>query len=133
MPLNKKAGAKRLVDMSPPLPPWSPELETVEEYTQQIFINDHTSFYVRIELDERRRLNEWAVTQVRDGLRIAAYDVCHGKGYHVHLYNRHEEEFDQVFISAVDGYAEMDASLTDAYDRVSRNFDENERRCDRGR
>jgi hypothetical protein len=131
MPLNRKAGEKRLVDMSAPLPAWSPEMDTCDEFVQEFPINESVSYRIRMEMDERNRLVEWAVVQKRDGHRVAVYDVCHGKGYHLHLYDERGTEIDEIALRPVDSYADSEACLNDAVERIVRYWVENERRCDR--
>jgi hypothetical protein len=49
---------------------------------------------------EYGRVAEWAVVQMRrDGdrwCRVAVYDVCYGKGVHLHLYDRQEVQFTET-------------------------------------
>ena len=88
-PRNKKAGQRRLVDMSlePADSAWSPDLPPVEEWYDSIPISESVSYSVRYAHDEYGRLTDWAVIQRRntsDGYRrVAVYDACHGKSVHV--------------------------------------------------
>ncbi|MGH3904225.1 MAG: DUF7718 family protein [Pseudonocardiaceae bacterium] len=86
--------------------------------------------------DAYGRVAEWAVVQLRrDGdrwRRIAVYDICHGKGVHVHLYDRQEIEFTEAFLRPVSSYQDVEDGLDYAVQRVTECWQENERRSDRG-
>lgn len=119
--------------MGTKLPPWRPELEAVDWHVQEFPINESTSYIIRMQTDDRNRLVEWAVIQMKNRRRIALYDVCHGKGYHLHLYNRTAREFAQISLRVVDSYEDMNWAYDDAAVRVSQYWYENERRSDSGR
>ena len=63
---------------------------------------------------------------------MALYDTCHGKGLHVHLYDRREKEFTQTPLRSVASYEDMDDWLAYALQRVTEHWQDNERRSDRG-
>lgn len=119
--------------MSPPVaaPAWAPELRMYDEYVQEFPVNDSVSYYPRMEFDERHRLVEWAVTATYNGRRVVVYDVCHGKGYHVHYYDEDGTEIRQVSLGPVDSYKDMEACLDDAIQRVVQRWAKNEGRCDK--
>jgi hypothetical protein len=138
VPLNRKAGEKRLVDMATRLGPWMPDLPGVEPpWTQHFPLSEAAEYVQRLTYDERGRLVEWAVIQNRriDGLWVctAVYDICHEKGVHVHLYNRNGVEFHQRSLMPVESYADVEAGVDYALERVAECWEENERRSDRGR
>jgi hypothetical protein len=95
---DPKAGRRRLVDMSPDIGvvPWAPPRppQAALEYEQTFPIGEDVEWVQRIGYDELGRVADWAVVQKRrvSGAwrRVAVYDACHGKGMHVHLYDRSE-------------------------------------------
>jgi uncharacterized protein (DUF2344 family) len=116
--------------------PWYPELPSVPpDYEQHFPISDTARYVLRLAHDEYMRLTEWAVVQLRridgDWCTVAVYDTCHGKGVHMHLYNRQGERSTEVSLREVQSYADLEAGLDDAVERVSRDWLENERRSDR--
>ena len=138
-PRNKKAGQRRLVDMSPEPADsaWSPDLPPIDEWYDSIPISESVSYSVRYAHDEYGRLTDWAVIQRRnttDGYRrVAVYDACHGKSVHVHIYDTLEREIDEHPLHRpVRSYAELEDGLDYAMERVVTDWQENERRSDRG-
>ena len=137
-PLNRKAGDRRLVKMSPAPGPWSPELppEGVP-YEQEFPISAEVSYIQRLEQDQYGRIVEWAVIQMRvvDGRhqRVVVYDTCHGKGLHAHFYDREDTEFAEEAYRPINSYDDLEAGLDYALERVSQAWQENQRRSDRGR
>lgn len=140
-PRNKKSGQRRLADMSQQpdgAAAWAPDLPSVDEWYDSIPISGSVSYSVRYAYDQYGRLTEWAVIQrsnTAEGYRrVALYDACHGKGVHVHLYDTLENEFDQhVLHRPVRSYAELADGLDYAMERVVADWQENERRSERGR
>ena len=65
--------------------------------------------------------------------RVAVYDACHGKGMHVHRYDGEEREFDEHPLRPVSSYDELEQALEYAIECVVRDWQENERRSDRGK
>jgi hypothetical protein len=140
MPFNRKASDRRLVDMSAatePEQPWTPDVPPEHTYRYTCPVGEDGRYTQRLECDERGRLVEWAVVQsrLRDGKwqRVALYDVCHGKGVHLHLYDRQQEEFTQVSLRPVTSYKDV----LDGLDYVMGHlidvwWHENERRSDCG-
>jgi hypothetical protein len=137
-PRNRKAGLRRLVEMSATTDdqPWAPELPAVDEFEQEFPIGDSASYVQRLGLDERDRVAEWAVIQMRkvdsEWRRVVVYDCCHGKGLHVHHYNREGMEFAEVVVRPVNSYSDFESALDYALERVTMSWQENERRSDRG-
>jgi hypothetical protein len=112
--------------------PWAPGLPAVEEYEQSFPISDSSSYVQRLGFDERGRIAEWAVIQMRkvDGKwqRVVGCDCCHGKGLHAHHYNREGVEFAQVAVRSINSYGDFESALDYALDRVTMTWRENERR-----
>jgi hypothetical protein len=139
-PLNRKAGQRRLVDMSAAIEPdedvvdGPPPAET--EYQQTFPISAEASYVVRFVMDDHDRIKRWAVVQLRRvggrWRRVAEYDSCNNKGVHVHFLNRDEVRFAQTHLRPVDSYADLVEGLDYAVDRVVEAWRENERRSDRG-
>lgn len=139
-PLNRKAGERRLVDMSAAAEPeqaWAPDLPSEYTYRYTCAVGEDGRYTQRLECDERDRLIEWAVVQsrLRNGQwqRVALYDICHGKGVHLHLYDRREEEFTQESLRSVTSYRDV----VDGLDHVLKHligtwWHQNERRSDCG-
>lgn len=139
-PGNRKAGQRRLADMSnhPVDQVWRPDLPPVEEHRDVFPISASVDYSLRYELDEYGRINDWAVVQRRvvNEVRqtVAVYDACHGKDVHVHLYNRDGIEFDQHPLHRpVRSYSELEDGMDYATERVVKDWLENERRSDRGK
>jgi hypothetical protein len=141
MPLNRKAGDRRLVDMSAAAEleqPWDPDLPPEDPLVQTFPLSEHSRYTQRLGLDERGRLVEWAVIQsrFRNGRwqRVAVYDICHDKGLHVHLFNRQEEEFTEARLRSVMSYKDVEDGLDYVLHRLIdlECWQENERRSDRG-
>lgn len=137
---KRKTGKRRLTHMSAAEPdqPWYPELEPEwPPYEATFLISETTRYVQRLCYDEYQRLAEWAVVQMRrvEGRwqRVAVYDICHGKGVHVHLYDRREVEFTQVFLRPVRSYQDVEDGLDYALQRVTECWVDNERRSDRGK
>lgn len=138
-PLNRKAGERRLVDMNTAAKPeqaWAPDLPPEDSWVQTFLINEDARYTQRLGFDERGRLVEWAVVQSRrrNGRwqRAAVYDICHGKGVHVHLFNQQETEFTETYLRPVTSYKDVEDGLDHVLDRLSDGWLENERRSDRG-
>jgi hypothetical protein len=139
-PLNRKAGARRLVDMSAetakPDRPWTPELPPDEPWVQTFPISEDARYTQRLGYDERGRLAEWAVIQsrIRNGQwqRVAVYDTCHGKGVHVHLFNQQEIEFTERPVRQITSYKDVEEGLDYVLNLLSESWQDNERRADRG-
>lgn len=135
---SRRAGDHgRLADMTVAPEPWAPLLPGVEEWRQHFPIDETRSYHIRQEYDEVGRLVEWAVTQNRqvagERVRVVVYDTCHGKGVHVHFYDRDDIEFAEQAIGPVGSYADLNDGLDAAVDTVSHTWADNERRSDRGR
>ncbi len=99
-PEKRKAGKRRLADMNAAEPDqtWTPDLEPEwPPYEDTFPISEDARYVQKFSLDEYGRVAEWAVVQMRsDGdrwRRVAVYDICHGKGVHLHLYDREEVQF----------------------------------------
>jgi hypothetical protein len=138
-PWNRKAGDRRLVDMSAAAEPeqaWAPDLPADHSYRLTSPLSERARYIQRLDYDERERLVEWAVIQSRltngGWQHVAVYDICHGKGVHVHLFNRREEEFTEVRLRSVTSYKDVEDGLDYVVDRVLECWQENERRSDRG-
>lgn len=138
-PLNRKAGDKRLVNMSAAAEleqAWAPDLPAVDSYRLTFLLSASARYVQRLECDERDRVVEWAVIQSRlrndRWQQVAVYDICHGKGMHVHLFNRQGEEFTEVRLRSIVSYEDVEDGLDYALDRVIESWEENERRSDRG-
>lgn len=137
-PEKRKAGKRRLADMNAAEPerPWAPELEPEEPWEQEILISEDVRYQQKLAHDAYGRLADWAVVQMRrvEGrwLRVAVYDICHGKGVHVHLYNREGEQFTETPLRPVASYQDVEEGLDYALERVVEHWQENERRSDRG-
>ncbi len=100
-------------------------------------ISEDARYIQRLGYDERGRLAEWAVVQSRrrNGRwqRVAVYDICHGKGVHVHLFNQQEIEFTETLVRQVMSYKDVEDGLDYVLDRLIESWwQENERRSDRG-
>jgi hypothetical protein len=99
-------------------------------------LSERARYIQRLDYDKRERLVEWAVIQSRltngGWQHVAVYDICHGKGVHVHLFNRREEEFTEVRLRSVTSYKDVEDGLDYVVDRVLECWQENERRSDRG-
>lgn len=138
-PSNRKAGQRRLVDMSTTVDDaWYPDLPPVEEVTDTLPISETTSYLLKYGLDQYGRVTHWAVIQRRKTElgthNVAVYDACHGKDVHVHLYDQHSNEIDQHPLHRrVRSYAELEDGLDYATERVVKDWQENERRSDRGK
>jgi len=64
---------------------------------------------------------------------VALYDTCHGKGVHLHLYDRQEKEFTQVSLRPITSYKDLEDGLDYVLDHLIDPWcEENERRSDRG-
>jgi len=116
---------------------WAPELPPELPWYEQIFpISERVSYRQRLGEDAYGRLAEWAVVQMRrvedQWQRVAVYDICHGKGVHVHLYDREGREFTETSLRPVTCYQDVEDGLDYALERVTRHWEENERRSDRG-
>ena len=139
-PLNRKAGARRLVNMSAgpePQQPWAPDLPPDGSPWEQTFpLSEDARYVQRLGIDETGRLVEWAVIQMRRQAgkwrKVAVYDISHGKGVHVHLFNRQEVKFTEMSLRPVSSYEDVEAGLDYALKRVTEYWLENERRSDRG-
>ncbi len=138
-PQKRKAGKRRLADMNAAEPeqPWAPEMEPEgPPWEIEILISEDVRCKQKFSQDVYGRVAEWAVVQLRrDGdrwRRIAVYDICHGKGVHVHLYDRQEIEFTEVPLRPVSSYQDVEDGLDYAVQRVTECWQENERRSDRG-
>lgn len=118
---------------------WTPPLPALDPPWEQRFpIDESRSYVLKQGFNERNQLAEWAVIQTRVGddgreQRVAVYDHCHGKGMHVHFYDRHEREFCELPLAAVRSQEDLEKTLDDAVIRVSVEWDRNERRSARGR
>lgn len=117
---------------------WEPESPPDgDPYVQDFPISESAYFVQKLYHDERGRLVGWAVIQMRrrDGrkLRVAVYDHCHGKGFHVHFHDAEGNEFEEVRLNAINCQEEFESCLDDAVDRVVDNWQINERRSDRGK
>lgn len=95
---NRRTGGRRLADMrasTEPEPAWAPDLPADHSYRLTLLLSERARYIQRLDYDERERLVEWAVIQSRltngEWQRVAVYDTCHGKGVHVHLFNRREK------------------------------------------
>jgi hypothetical protein len=115
---------------------WTPELPSVDQFTQTFSISDTTSYVQRFDLDERGRIVEWAVVQTRTvgtrSQRVVVYDTCHSKGVHAHFYDREGQEFAEEPLQPVASYKDLEEGLDHAVRRVVETWRENERRSDRG-
>jgi hypothetical protein len=136
---KRKAGRRRLADMNAAEPErvWAPELEPeAPGFEQTILISDDVRYVQKFAEDTYGRLAEWAVVQLRrvEGRwhRVAVYDICHGKGVHVHLYDREGIQFTETPLRPVASYQDVEDGLDYAVDRVVEHWEENERRSDRG-
>jgi hypothetical protein len=132
-----RAGERRLADMA--AYPTQEELaleEERDEYSQTFVVSESIFYIVRFVYGTSGRLIEWAVVQMcgtpGKARRIAVYDTCHGKGVHVHHYNRNEIEFDQTALRPADSVADLEDGLDYATIRVAEAYEENERRSNRG-
>jgi hypothetical protein len=139
-PEKRKAGKRRLADMNAAEQErvWTPDLEPEwPPYEDTFPISEDARYVQRLGYDEYQRLTEWAVVQMRREddrwCRVAVYDICHGKGVHVHLYDRQEIEFTEQFLRPVSSYRDIEVGLDYALERVTECWQENERRSDRGR
>lgn len=139
--MNRKAGDRRLVDMSAANEPeqeWAPDLPAEDSLVQTFPLSEHSRYTQRLGYDERGRLVEWAVIQsrLRSGRwqQVAVYDICHDKGLHIHLFNREEEEFTEVRLRPVTSYKEVEDGLDYVLHRLIDLgcWQENERRSDCG-
>lgn len=138
-PEKRKAGKRRLTDMNAAEPerPWEPDLPAEwPPYEDTFPISEDARCVQKFSLDEYGRTVEWAVVQMRrDGdrwRRVAVYDICHGKGVHLHLYDREEVQFTETPLRPVRSYQDVDDGLDYALERVTECWLENERRSDRG-
>ena len=136
---NRKAGDRRLVKMSPDAvdDAWYPDLPPVEENEDTFLISATTWYTVRYALDKYQRLTDWAVIQrcndETGSRRVAVYDACHGKGVHVHIYDRSEKEIDEHPLHRrVRSYGDLEDGLDYATERVVKDYEQNERRSARG-
>lgn len=141
---KRKSGKRRLADMSAaePEPAWMPDLDPEdEEYEQPLPVKDAPDCvrtHHRMRFNRYGQLVEWAIVLLYqdpdDGRwrRVAVYDTCHGKGMHLHLYDRDGTDFTQVFLRPVRSYQDMEECLDEAIDRVERHWEDNLRRSDRG-
>lgn len=115
---------------------WAPDLPKVETYEQEFPVSDSASYLLKMDLDERNRLVEWAVIQLRSvngrKMTVAVYDTCHEKGVHVHHYDREGERISEEVLQGVASYRDLEEGLDYAVKRASEAWRENERRCDRG-
>lgn len=134
----RKTNNRRLADMGAagePAQPWAPELPTVRTYQYTFLISATVRYTQRLDCDEWDRVVEWAVIQsrLRNGRwqRVALYDICHGKGMHLHLYDRQEREFTQISLRPVTCRRDVIEGLNEALDRVIEHSEENEWRSDR--
>lgn len=140
MPSRKrKSGERRLANMGvgDPGHTWVPELEPEWPPWEQTFpISEDARYVQKFANDEYGRLTEWAVVQMRrDGdrwRRVAVYDICHGKGVHLHLFNAQKIEFSEQRLRPVLSYQDIEDGLDYALERVTECWQENERRSDRG-
>ncbi|GAA1402085.1 hypothetical protein GCM10009613_61470 [Pseudonocardia kongjuensis] len=139
-PRKSRASDRRLVDMSA-VPSqtrgaWAPELPAEDEWIDIIPISETVSYLLRYETDQYNRIVEFAVIQRThedgDVRRVALYDSCHGKGVHVHYYDRDEREIEQHPLRPVTSYEELESGMDYAIERVSKDWEENERRSRRG-
>jgi hypothetical protein len=138
-PEKRKAGKRRLADMNAAEPErsWAPDLEPEWPPFEDTFpISEDARHVQKFSLDEYGRVAEWAVVQMRrDGdqwRRVAVYDICHGKGVHLHLYDREEVQFTETPLRPVLSYQDVDDGLDYALERVTECWQENERRSNRG-
>lgn len=139
---RRKASDRRLADMNAAEPEqsWMPDLDPEgEEYSQPFPIQDapdHVSAVQRMTFDRYGRIFEWAVVQrLRDPTRwrrIAVYDICHGKGMHIHLYDSAEDEFTQIPLRPVRSYRDIEKCLDEALYLVEMHWEDNIRRSNRG-
>jgi len=136
---KRRAGRRRLADMNAAEPErvWAPELEPeAPGFEQTILISDDVRYVQKFAEDACGRIAEWAVVQLRrvEGRwrRVAVYDICHGKGVHVHLYDREGIQFTETPLRPVVSYQDVEDGLDYAVDRVVEHWEENERRSDRG-
>jgi hypothetical protein len=135
----RKAGERRLADMSGAAQEteWRPLLPPDPPYYETIYIDENRKVVQSLGFDERNRLAEWAVIQMRrrrgEWKKIAVYDNCHFKGAHRHLYNQREERFDEKPIMPIRSYADVEKSLDHVMEWLKDHWQENERRSDRGR
>ena len=143
MPLNRKAGKRRLVDMNAaePARPWIPYLppHPNHEIEQPLPLGEHSRCIQRLGYDEQGRLVEWAVTQSRfvDGqwCQVAIYCI-HQYRLHVHLLNRKEERFTEIDLRwKIASYKDVEDSLDYVMHCLIdlEHWQENERRSDCGR
>jgi hypothetical protein len=126
MPLNRKAGARRLVDMSEPLPAWAPDLPALQPpYEFPVIVSPTTSYVLKFWNDERSRLVEFAVVQrfsdPDTGLprRVRVYDTCHGKGLHVHIYDDHDQEIEERAIRPIASYDDLESAFQEVMAKVT--------------
>lgn len=141
MPLNRKAGDRRLVDMSASGDPeqvWVPYLPAEEPWlVQEITIRAHTRYIQRLGYDENGRLVEWAVIQScwRDGRwwRVAVYDTH--ITVHVHLLDRREKRFAKIHLRSITCYKDIEEGLDEVLHYLVEldGWQENERRSDCGK
>ncbi|MGH3826154.1 MAG: hypothetical protein ACRDQX_03120 [Pseudonocardiaceae bacterium] len=115
---------------------WTPDLPPDHTYQWTFPISEDARYVQRLDYDERERLVEWAVVQSRlrndRWQRVASYDICHDKGVHVHLFNRHEIEFTEIGLRLVASYKDVEDGLDYVLHRLTECWQENERRSDRG-
>lgn len=136
----RRTNYRRLADMSAagePEQPWAPDLPLMHTYRYTIAVSDSGRYTQRLDCDERDRLIEWAVIQSRfrsnRWQRVALYDICHGKGVHLHLYDRRETEFTQVSILPVTCQKDIEDGLDHVIEHlIGPWWQENEWRSDRG-
>jgi hypothetical protein len=106
------------------------------EYEQTFPITEDAAYVQRFVMDDRDRIVEWAVIQLRrvNGRwrRVAEYDTCHNKGVHVHFLNRDEVRFAETQLRSIDSDDDLVEGLDYALSRVAEAWGENERRSDRG-
>jgi hypothetical protein len=136
---NRKAGDRRLADMSDePMGTlvWEPDLPKLYTFEEEFPVSETATYRVRMDFDQRDKIVEWAVIQLkRRGdrwTRVAVYDMCHGKGVHVHRYDSCEDEFAEESVFNVTSYEDVEAGLDYAILRVSESTADNEGRSDRG-
>jgi hypothetical protein len=77
-----------------------PVIRAATPFEDTFPISEDARYVQKFSLDEYGRVAEWAVVQMRrDGdrwRRVAVYDICHGKGVHLHLYDREEVQFTET-------------------------------------
>lgn len=140
----RKRKPNRLADMNAAEleRPWMPDLDPEGEDFSQPFIvkdaPDHVGAVRRMRFDRYGQLIEWAVIlryqepATQRWRRIAVYDICHGKGMHVHLYDKRGNDFTQVSLRPVRSYREIGESLDEAVERIHSHWEANLRRSNRG-